>query len=244
VVGEKHLGDNFEVKLKLYNSNVSASDSEIVTRLIELWKRLWQPLGVDVRGRDRVLQELFQAYSQSDRYYHNLTHINKVLELVYEWNSSELDFSSLQFAAWFHDVIYNPKASDNEAKSTEYAAIELAEIGILQETIDRVIFLILCTQFHQAPKDDLEAQILLDADLAVLGSDPSDYQAYARAIRREYSWLSESEYRSGRTRVLEHFLQRDRLYFTDKYYARFERKARQNIQEELVALNQQSSFNP
>jgi predicted metal-dependent HD superfamily phosphohydrolase len=213
-----------------------------MTRLVELWEQLCQPFCVDVWVRDRVLQEVFQHYSQIDRHYHNLHHINRVLELIHEWKEMDLDFTTLQLAAWFHDVIYKPKASNNEAQSAEYAALILAEIGIGQVTIDRVVSLILCTQFHHAPTNDLEAQILLDADLAILGSEPFDYQAYACAIRREYSWLSESEYRSGRTRVLNHFLQRDRLYYLDKYYARFERKARKNIQEELLELNNKSDF--
>jgi predicted metal-dependent HD superfamily phosphohydrolase len=201
---------------------------------------LCQPFEIDFRVGDRVLATLFQAYSQSDRHYHNLIHIDRILELVWEWKSSEIDFTSLQFAAWFHDVIYNPKACDNEAKSAEYAALTLAELGIFKTQIDRVVNLILCTQFHQASTHDLEAQILLDADFAILGAEASDYQAYARGIRREYSGLSEPEYRSGRTRVLSHFLQRDRLYFLDQYSARFEQKARQNIQKELGEISPKS----
>lgn len=205
--------------------------------LLESWRRLCQPFGIDLREIDRVLQDLFRVYSGSDRHYHNLIHIHRVLELVGEWKACEIDRESLQFSAWFHDAIYNPKASNNEAKSAEYAAIELAKMGIEKETIDRVISLISYTQFHQAPTNDLEAQILLDADLAILGSPPREYQAYARAIRREYSWLSGSEYRAGRRRVLEQFLQRDRLYFLDLYYEKFERQARENIHLELVNID-------
>ncbi|RMG05974.1 MAG: hypothetical protein D6728_19610, partial [Cyanobacteria bacterium J055] len=193
--------------------------------LLESWRRLCQPFAIDLSKIDRVFCDLFRVYSGSDRHYHNLTHIDRVLELVGEWKASNIDFPSLQFAAWFHDAIYNPKSSDNEVQSGKYAASKLAELGINPDKIDRVISLISYTQFHQAPTNDLEARILLDADLAILGSPSREYQAYARAIRREYSWLSESEYRAGRRRVLEQFLQRDRLYFLDIYYAKFELQA-------------------
>lgn len=215
---------------------------DLVTKLSESWRRLCHLLGAIDRTIDLVFQDLCRVYSTDDRPYHNLTHIDRVLKLIGECKASEIDRESLQFVAWFHDAIYNPKASDNEAKSGEYAAIKLAELGINPEKIDRVVSLILYTQLHQAPTDDLEAQILLDADLAIFGSEPSDYQTYALAIRREYAWLSESEYHAGRRRVLEQFLQRDRLYCLELYYAKFERQARENIHLELVNLDRSHSI--
>jgi predicted metal-dependent HD superfamily phosphohydrolase len=93
--------------------------------------------------------------------------------------------------------------------------------------------LILCTKTHQA--FDAESKILLDADLAILSAEPEHYQNYAAAIRKEYFWVTNEDYRIGRSRVLEGFLHRDRIYYTPKMQAK-EAIARRNLEAELRQL--------
>ena len=71
----------------------------------------------------------------------------------------------------------------------------------------RVAALIMKTKTHDAG-DDADAQVLLDADLAILGASEPAYLDYAKKIRQEYAWVPEPEYRQGRRRVLESFLSR------------------------------------
>jgi predicted metal-dependent HD superfamily phosphohydrolase len=59
--------------------------------------------------------------------------------------------------------------------------------------------------------------------------------AYAHAIRQEYAWVPEADFRTGRRRVLESFLQRERFYFTAGMRDR-EPAARQNLAAELQSL--------
>jgi len=42
-------------------------------------------------------------------------------------------------------------------------------------------------------------------DLAVLGAARQDYEAYAAAVHREYSWVPEPLWVEGRRKVLERF---------------------------------------
>jgi predicted metal-dependent HD superfamily phosphohydrolase len=79
-------------------------------------------------------------------------------------------------------------------------------------------------------------EIFLDFDLGILGAPQEDYDEYAAQIRREYSYYSGEEYRRGRKAVLEKFLDRKRLYFTDYFYELYESQARQNIQREIDSL--------
>ncbi|WP_373545502.1 hypothetical protein [Chamaesiphon sp.] len=92
----------------------------------------------------------------------------------------------------------------------------------------------MATQGHQIDPDDPDLCIFLDADLAILGADPAQYQAYMRSIRCEYSWVSDAAYKVGRTQVLESFLQRDRLYYTDLLSDELESIARFNIKQEIA----------
>jgi predicted metal-dependent HD superfamily phosphohydrolase len=65
---------------------------------------------------------------------------------------------------------------------------------------------------------------------------PERYEEYRRDIRREYSWLSDGEYRQGRAEVLRRFLDRTRLFQTDELRERLEVRARGNLTAELEHL--------
>ena len=80
----------------------------------------------------------------------------------------------------------------------------------------------------------------MDADLAIIGADPARYQAYQHAIRREYSWVADTVYQAGRIQVLESFLDRDRLYYTDLLFDELESIALYNIQQEITFLKTQT----
>ena len=65
------------------------------------------------------------------------------------------------------------------------------------------------------------------------------YNAYATGVRAEYYFVDDEHWRTGRGRVLRHFLDISRLYRTDYMRATLEHRARANIQAELAALNDQ-----
>ncbi|MBN2501314.1 MAG: DUF3267 domain-containing protein [Anaerolineales bacterium] len=149
----------------------------------------------------------------------------------------------MKLAAWFHDVVYDPKANDNEAQSAAYAQNALQTLGLEPETIAAVQHLILSTQHHNPQPDDLDAQILADADLAILGAASDEFGRYAQAIHAEYVWVPEAIYRRERGRVLKAFLGRPRLYYTQPLHERFEAQARANLKSEIQQL-QGISMNP
>jgi predicted metal-dependent HD superfamily phosphohydrolase len=201
------------------------------------WDTLLQPFLVDSNLKQKVFFDLVTAYFGADRFYHTLEHIGQLIETIEQMKSLSFDFSSVQLAAWFHDVIYDPKANDNEEKSVEYAESALNLLKLPKPTIEHVKNLILTTKSHQASPADIDSQILLDADLAILGSDKQDYQTYAQSIRQEYAWMSDVDYRLGRKQVLQSFLQRPRIYLTDFLFAKLEEKARHNLRWEIAALS-------
>lgn len=179
-------------------------------------------LQVDVVGR----------YGENGRFYHTLTHIHHVLTRLTPFAPHLPNWPTLQLAVWFHDIIYNPRASDNEEQSAAYATAVLHPF-LPPETLSRVEQLILATKSHQPPDGDTEAQLLLDADLAILGAEQADYANYAAAIRQEYSFVPDKAYREGRTAVLHHFLTRPRLYH---HLTHLERPARANLHWEIGRL--------
>lgn len=73
-------------------------------------------------------------------------------------------------------------------------------------------------------------------DLAVLGAEPGRYRAYAEAIRREYGHLSDAAYREGRSALLLALLAREAIFPDAGFRARYEARARKNIERELERL--------
>jgi predicted metal-dependent HD superfamily phosphohydrolase len=138
--------------------------------------------------------------------------------------------NAVRLAAWLHDVIYDTRASDNEERSAQYAQQLCAELSIPEGAL--VASLIRKTKTHD-PGEDLDAQILIDADLAILGASEPIYRHYSDQIRREYAWVPDADYRQGRRRVLESFLSRPRIFHVLR---QSEKPARQNITAEIGRL--------
>jgi predicted metal-dependent HD superfamily phosphohydrolase len=136
----------------------------------------------------------------------------------------------VKLAAWLHDVIYDSKASDNEERNALYAERLCGQLAISEGPL--VAALIRKTKTHDAG-DDADAQVLIDADLAMLGAREPVYRDYAGKIRREYAWVPEADYRKGRRRVLESFLSRPSIYHL---LGQLEEPARHNIASEISRL--------
>jgi predicted metal-dependent HD superfamily phosphohydrolase len=202
------------------------------------WQTLLQPFQVEPNLEQKVFSNLATAYSSPARFYHTLEHIQHVLETIEQMRELSLNLPALQFAAWFHDVIYNPKLKDNEEKSAEYAEIVLSSLKIPQSIIIQVKNLILTTKTHTITSNHLiDNKIFVDADLAIFGSTARAYQVYADSIRKEYSWVPEIEYRIARKQVLQSFIQRERIYLTAYCWINLEDNARQNLQFEISQLS-------
>jgi predicted metal-dependent HD superfamily phosphohydrolase len=150
------------------------------------------------------------------------------------------DAGAVRFAAWFHDAIYDARCTTNEEASAHLARRVLDGLELEAACVDEVARLVLLTAAHDPadPSDDPAAAVMLDADLAVLGSDPATYAAYVNGVRAEYAHVDDAGWRSGRAAVLRHFLDADRIYATEPMRAR-EHRARANIAAELATLERQ-----
>jgi predicted metal-dependent HD superfamily phosphohydrolase len=201
-------------------------------------KKKWGSLARKYSSADlaaALWNEIEKHYTDPGRFYHTLEHIEKLLDLFDEYKTQLSDPDTVQFAIWYHDIIYVPGRGDNEIQSAALAEKRLQEAGVPENQIKTVIQLIEATKSHQlnAEIDNFDGQFFLDADLSILGSEWEDYSAYAANIRKEFSHIPESVYNLGRSGVMKNFLNRERIYLTDDFYQRFEKRARENIMYEL-----------
>lgn len=205
------------------------------------WVNLLAPFGVEPAAAYPAFDRLVAAYSEPHRHYHTLEHVAEVLRVVGRLSSplGAADRAAVQLAVWYHDAVYDPKAKDNEARSAAFADWELTSLINHGAIRKQVIMLVESTahfdptQYHVGPTFDA----LHDADLAILGASEVRYARYAVDVRREYTWVPEADYRSGRRKVLEGFLSRPRIFRTDVMFAEGEAAARRNMTAEVSSLS-------
>ncbi|HSG16768.1 MAG TPA: metalloprotease family protein [Anaerolineae bacterium] len=202
------------------------------------WLKLTGSLGIDEEAARRVFADMVVRYNGDGRYYHILTHVGEVLDTAGGMHDLADDYKSVQLAIWFHDVIYDSRAKDNEVRSAEYARAALKKLGMPERTITRVSDMILKTVTHESENEDRDALILLDADLAPLGADKEVFARQSDALRQEFGWIPEDEYKANRVQALGGFLNRERIYQTDRLYQALEAKARSNLNQAIAELSE------
>jgi predicted metal-dependent HD superfamily phosphohydrolase len=209
------------------------------TRTDELLRTKWlqqlASVGCPTDRSEAAFADLCEHYQAPGRYYHTLEHVQVVLDTIRALSGGEAK-PALLLAAWFHDVIYDTHANDNEERSAEHTRRVLQTLGVDESIVQETERLILLTKSHAPASGDRSGQILVDADLSVLAATELEYDAYARAIRQEYAWVPEAAYRAGRRGVLETFLQRPRIYATEEMFTRLEDAARRNLRREIEGL--------
>jgi predicted metal-dependent HD superfamily phosphohydrolase len=184
-----------------------------------------------------VIASLEAAYSEPHRRYHTRRHIEQCLALLAEVpDLMDSERQVLTHAIWWHDAVYDPTASDNEARSADLAKAELRDLDVSIHAREEVARLIRLTAGHAVEDEDRLGEILVSIDLAILGADPAAYDAYARAVREEYAHVSDAAWREGRRRVLRQFLEAEVIYPDPALRGRFEDLARINLAREIESL--------
>ncbi|MCE3295295.1 MAG: hypothetical protein K0R65_1009 [Crocinitomicaceae bacterium] len=179
--------------------------------------------------------EIEQHYSEAGRHYHTMSHLEHLYEELSVVKNNISDWDTVLFSLFYHDVIYDPTAKDNEEKSAELAEKRLLETGFPEERTARCMNQILATKKHEMSADP-DANYFTDADLSTLAFDWENYRVYMQNVRREYAVYADVLYNPGRKKVLEQLLGMKRLYKTDHFYDRYEKQARENLRREMELL--------
>lgn len=199
----------------------------------------WAELAGDSPTSRTEWAAVVAAWSEPHRRYHDLRHLAAVLGLVGELSDAAADPAAVRLAAWYHDVVYDPRRADNEQVSAERARAGLRGL-VPPERAEEVARLVLLTAGHDPAPDDANGAVLCDADLAVLAGPPETYAAYASAVRAEYGHLSDAEFTAGRTAVLEQLLDLPALYRLPAVAGEWTPRARANLAAELSLLRRRA----
>lgn len=183
----------------------------------------------------RLWTELNQSYSEKSRHYHTLAHLENMYSQLEAVKPKIKDWDAVSFALLYHDIVYNATQSNNEEESAALARERLLEISFPRERLDNCVQMILATKGHLQSADS-DTNYFTDADLSILGQPWEVYSKYMEQLRQEYAIYPDAIFKTGRRKVLEHFLGMDRIYKTDYFHDRFERQAKENVKAEWQLL--------
>jgi len=93
---------------------------------VERWNLCWQGVAAVPSA---LYNELMAAYAEPHRHYHTAQHLEECFAHFDEIDPLAEHPAEVALALWFHDAVYVPGASDNEARSAEWAARALAGAG-------------------------------------------------------------------------------------------------------------------
>lgn len=201
------------------------------------WGRTTSLLQVrDLREESAALVEICQRYTEGHRHYHTLEHLQKCFSVLDVEMAKFSGLGSIELALWYHDIVYDTKAHDNEEKSAQIAEARIIRLGMDEAFAQQVGNLIRATTHKNVP-GTREAKVLLDVDTAILSEPEAYFDKYEQDIREEYGWVPEADFKAGRTKVLEGFLARQWLYSTPEFRNSWrEGLARRNLTRSLVKL--------
>ena len=200
----------------------------------EAWQAMWHGLQA-TRPNLQLRTELLQRYAEPHRKYHSTEHLQACLEQFARLRDQAERVHEVQVALWFHDAVYEIGSPDNELRSAEWAKRAILEAGAGPDCAQRVFDLVMVTRHNVAP-NSRDQQVLLDIDLSILGQSPAVFDAYERQISEEYAAVPLTQRRMRRRQILQQFLERSRIYHTDRFFTCFEAQARDNLARSIRQL--------
>ena len=201
------------------------------------WYSLWHKLGGPVGYRNfTAYQDLIKKYAEPHRKYHNIFHVESCLAEFADVKELALNPRALELAIWYHDVVYNINANDNEEQSAVFAGRAIAELFPFPEALTKSVAEIILATKHNSVPESYDAKLMLDIDIVNIGR-PEVFKITNRLVQEEYASVTEKRFIEGRSNILELFLARPRIYLTDYFYEKYEVAARKNIAEALAELN-------
>ena len=198
------------------------------------WNEVVEYFQIPLEIEEVNFNRIVDLYNNPNRHYHTLTHVSTLLQLIDEENVTIENRITLILAAIYHDAIYTSTSSKNEEESAKLLRSDFKKLNIESGIIDLAFQLILDTKKHQSTHS--LSQLFLDMDLSILGVESEAYLAYTKQVRQEYNFFPNLVYRMGRKKFIQKTLAQPFIFYTNNFRNKLEKKAIQNLTNELKTL--------
>jgi len=196
-------------------------------------RRAWRGIGARSDG-DAVRAAVMAAWREPHRRYHTLQHLGECIALFERVGALAAHRAEVEVGLWFHDAVYDPQRSDNEARSADWLREAARADGVADAVVERICALIMATR-HAALPSGVDAQLLVDIDLAILAAAAPRFAEYEGQIQAEYAFVADATFVARRHAVLAAFLARERIYSTARLHDELEPQARVNLARAVAA---------
>ena len=144
---------------------------------------------------------LLSMWNESHRHYHNLNHLNDLIEQINENKGklSEKEYEKLMITALFHDCVYEPTSLTNEEDSAKFlmeCVVDKSNLDILD-----VKQMILDTKTHNSTINLSES--FNKFDMSIVERDFDQLLEWEKGISEEFSVYPKDQYKMGRIKFLE-----------------------------------------
>ncbi len=204
-------------------------------RFEDLWNRCRE--GAGGASATRAWEAVSGGYGEAHRRYHTPAHIDHCLG-QFDLARGVIDSAdAVEMAIWFHDVVYDSGAADNERRSADLF-LELAGDGFSADFRSLIDELVMVTVHRNPPVTDAQCYVV-DIDLSSFGLPWEEFVRDSVAVREEFPHLSDADYYPRQREFMESLLARPQFCFTDFFRARHQQRARTNIRRHLDVLRAQ-----
>ncbi len=176
---------------------------------------------------ETLWDRITSGYCEAHRYYHSQRHILYCMKQLARVEDGLNDRSAVTLAIWFHDLVLDPSARDNEHKSMLLFQ-KLAENQLPDELVEKVSSLIMSTRHIDAPGNDDES-FVQDIDISSMGADWDSFVRDVDDLKKEDAHLSEQQFIDGKRRFYHMMLDREKIYNSGYFFTHCEQTARANI---------------
>lgn len=162
-----------------------------------------------------VIIDIISNWNEPHRHYHNINHLLSILKNIDDYFLTDEnehlymgdDYKTLIIAAFFHDVVYDPKAINNEDNSIEYF-LSVSK-GLSSESIEQIVDIINVTKSRTIPEInkmffmDLKRKFWLFDNSVIYDNTLEGLIDYEHKIFKEYQFLSYDIYKAKRIEFLK-----------------------------------------
>jgi predicted metal-dependent HD superfamily phosphohydrolase len=190
---------------------------------------------------------LQRSYAEPHRRHHVWYHIEKGIELIYEFRDAVAHLEWLTLAYFNHDRVYDTRRQDNELVSANRTSDDLRQANALPEAILGIHSLIMDTA-HSLGRTltTVDSQLIVSADLVTLGFAPELFDRYSRNIFVEfveYGGVDSREFLKEQNEFFKSMLVKPVIYPFAPLHQRYDAQARENLTRAIRAYEAKTAAN-
>lgn len=192
-------------------------------------------------ARRAEIERILGGWNMRGRSFHNARYLSSVLEHLDKLEGAATDPAALRVAFAYRGAQEEVGWEDADIEGVPAAVPQitsperLAQLGVEPDQVARIQELVAQLSSHQPDPHDLDAKIIIDADMAVLASPPQLYRKLLEGLRSEVPHMDSAVFLRHRRRAIKRLLSRRNVFFSP-IGRQWDQVARENLEAELGAI--------